>query len=512
MSDWTHGYVTDVGYTFGYYGELNPHRARIPLLNVGLAAPSIGVACELGFGQGVSVNVHAAASDVRWYGTDFNPAHAAFAQSLAEAAGSDAALFDQSFAEFCARPDLPDFDYIGVHGVWSWVSDENRRVIVDFLRRKLKVGGILYISYNTQPGHAAMVPLRRLLREHAELMEAPGRGIAARIDAALDFADKLIAVNPGFTTANPAIGDRLKRLREQGRQYLAHEYFNRDWCAMLFAEMAESLAPAKLTYACSAHYHDHIDALNLTADQHRLLSEIPDPMFRQSVRDFILNQQFRREYWVKGARRLSALEQAEAVRSLRVAMLAGPRADIALTVTGPLGQRELNAEVYGRILDALGEYAPRSIGELEAALHGTEVRLPALYEAILVFLGKGDVSPVQDDAAQAAARESANRLNRSLLDKARSGGEVTVLASPVTGGGIGVSRFHQLFLRARAEGRTAPDDLARFAWNLLAAQNQFVVKDGKALQTPDENLAELEAQARDFIDKRLPALQALQIA
>ena len=42
--------------------------------------------------------------------------------------------------------------------IWSWVSEENQRVIVDFVRRKLKVGGLLYISYNCQPGFAAMVP------------------------------------------------------------------------------------------------------------------------------------------------------------------------------------------------------------------------------------------------------------------------------------------------------------------------------------------------------------------
>jgi hypothetical protein len=281
---------------------------------------------------------------------------------------------------------------------------------------------------------------------------------------------------------------------------------------MLFAEMVEHLAPAKLTYACPANYLDHIDALNLTADQHRLLTEIADPMFRQTVRDFVVNQQFRREYWVKGARRLSPLEQGEAIRALRVGVLAGPRGDINFTVTGALGQRELNREVYDRVLDALGEYTPRSFGEIEQALRGTEVRLPAIYEAVIVLLGKGDISPVQDDAAQAKARERTDRLNRRLLDMARSSGEAMFLASPVTGGGIGVSRFHQLFLLARTHGRKTPEEMARFAWDLLAAQNQLVVKDGKALQTLEENLSELTAQAREFADKRLPGLEALQIA
>ena len=78
---------------------------------------------------------------------------------MAEISGSGAQLFDEAFADFCKRGDLPEFDYIGLHGIWSWISDGNRAVIVDFIRRKLKVGGVLYISYNTQPGWAAMTPM-----------------------------------------------------------------------------------------------------------------------------------------------------------------------------------------------------------------------------------------------------------------------------------------------------------------------------------------------------------------
>ena len=72
MSDWTNGYVADIGYTYGYYGDLNPLRVRLAFLNAGLVAPEIGTACELGFGQGVSVNLHAAASVVQWTGTDLD--------------------------------------------------------------------------------------------------------------------------------------------------------------------------------------------------------------------------------------------------------------------------------------------------------------------------------------------------------------------------------------------------------------------------------------------------------
>jgi len=121
MSSWTAGYVADIGYTYGYYTELNPLRVRLAFLNAGLVAPEVATACELGFGQGLSANLHAAASQVEWFGTDFNPAQAAFAQELSRIADCGAQLYDQSFDAFCGRPDLPEFDYIGLHGIWSWI-------------------------------------------------------------------------------------------------------------------------------------------------------------------------------------------------------------------------------------------------------------------------------------------------------------------------------------------------------------------------------------------------------
>src|SRR5690606_40664269 len=98
--DWTAGYVADIGYTYGYYTELNPLRVRLAFLNAGLQPPTMGTACELGFGQGMSANLHAAASVVQWHGTDFNPSQAGFAQELARASGAAAQWFDVAFDHF----------------------------------------------------------------------------------------------------------------------------------------------------------------------------------------------------------------------------------------------------------------------------------------------------------------------------------------------------------------------------------------------------------------------------
>ena len=515
MSDWTAGYVADIGYTYGYYTELNPLRVRLAFLNAGLVPPEMGAACELGFGQGMSANLHAAATVVRWYGTDFNPAQAGFAQTLTDVAGSGAQLYDQSFEQFCSRTDLPEFDYIALHGIWSWISDENRAVIVDFIRRKLKVGGVLYISYNTQPGWAAMVPMRDLLTEHAEVLGAAGTGIVNRIDSALTFVGQLLATNPTYARANPQIAERIDTLKGLDRHYLAHEYFNRDWQPMTFSKMAQWLAPAKLQWACSAHYLDAIDGINLTAEQQTLLASLPDPMFRQTVRDFCVNQQFRKDYWVKGAQRLTPLDQAEALRALRIALVQ-PRREVSLTVNASLGEGKLQEGIYVPILDVLADNQPKSLGQIEALLASSQagqgISLGHIIQAAIVLGGSGAVMPVQSEEAIAEAKVRTDRLNVNLMQRSRSRTDLNYLASPVTGGGINVTRFHQLFLLARAQGLTQPQEWASFVWNILATQGQCLLKEGQRLEGAEANLAELEAQAQAFRQNQLPVLAALQIA
>ena len=510
MTDWTSGYVSDIGYTFGYYQELNPLRARLAFLNAGLVPPENGSHCELGYGQGMSANIHAAASGSTWYGSDFNPAQAVFAQSVAVVSGANAHLTDEAFGDFCTRTDLPEFDSIGLHGIWSWINDENRAVIVDFIRHKLKVGGVLYISYNTQPGWAAMVPMRDLLTEHSEVMGVAGQGIVKRIDGALEFADKLLATNPNYLKVNPVVTERIKGMKAHNRNYLAHEYFNRDWLPMPFSKMAQWLAPAKVDFACNADYLGHIDQVNLTADQQALLKEIPDAMFQQTVRDFMVNQQFRKDYWVKGARRLSLLEQAEALRAQKV-ILAVHRADVSLKVTGAIGEATMQEAVYNPILEVLADHKPKTLGQLEQALEGQSIAFAQLVQAVMILAASGTLQAVQDEALTPKAKKHTDKLNTVLMDKARSSADIPNLASPVTGGGVMIGRFQQLFMMAIGQGKKKSEDWAAFTWQILAVQGQKIVKEGKTLETAEENLAELTAQAHDFATKQLPIMKALQV-
>jgi hypothetical protein len=511
--DWAAGYVTDIGYTFGYYRELCPGILRLACIVAGIAPPTAASLryLELGFGQGLSINIHAAATPGIFWGTDLNPSQAVHARALATASGAGAVLLNDSFADLAMRPDLPEFDIIALHGVWSWISDENRRVIVDIIRRKLCVGGLVYISYNCFPGWAPAEPLRHLMTLHSELAGSEAGGTIAKIDSALAFARSVAESGALYFKANPAVTNRLKQISAQNRNYLAHEYFNRDWELMTFSDLAQWLDGAKLTFAASAHMIDHADDLNLTPDGQKLLAGIQNPILRQTVRDYFVNQQFRRDIFAKGIRRLTALEQIEMLRS-QPFVLTTAREDVPMKIKGSIREVTLKEEIYRPMIDALAEndFVPKTLAALAAHSALRSLSFGQLAQSILMLVGAGYAYPAQQSNQK--TRLYCRALNKHLFERARSSGEIMALASPVINGGIIADRIDQLFLLAMQGGKVKPAEQAVFVWDLLSRQGQRLLKDGKAVESPEENLAEIELRANLFRDKRLPILKALEVA
>src|SRR6185312_13954565 len=186
-----------------------------------------------------------------FWGTDINPSHVAEARDLAGPA-SNVRLLADSFAELVARTDLPEFDVIALHGVWSWISDENRRRIVDLVRRHLAIGGVVYVSYNALPGNAPILPLQHLLQLHADLCGTGAEGLPARVRGAIAFASKLSGAGATYFKTSPVAAQILAGLPDQDVHYLGHEYFTGNWRPMAFSQVADALAEARVRFLASA--------------------------------------------------------------------------------------------------------------------------------------------------------------------------------------------------------------------------------------------------------------------
>lgn len=512
VSDWTSGYVADVEYTIGYFTELNPVRFPIGLLNAGYAPPKIVNACELGFGQGMSIAMHAAGQPgVNWYGDDFNPDHVLFARWLNESAGASAELTDESFEQFCNRDDLPMFDYIGLHGIWSWVTPQNRDIIIDFINRKLNVGGVVYCSYNVLPGWATAAPIRELLAMHARMTAGKGVGSGEKMEAALNFVGELFDREPLYQVANPQAKAKFEQLKTMPRDYLSHEYMNSSWYPMYFNEIADIFSAAKLEYACSASYQEAVDEVQLTGPQREWLAGIDSEPFRETLKDFLRNTQFRKDYWVKGGFRLPQAEQIERIRDVPVVLL-NVRDNIPLVATSVLGDVQLVPEVYNPLLDVLADYKPKTIRDIEIALLPHNVVFGQVLQAIMLLSGAGHVGFAQSPTEIAAARPYTARLNSKLAIRAEHQEGVSYLASPVTGGAIPVSRIDQMFAVAWNEGENDPAKWADKVWRVLEAQGHRALKDGQPVGTAEENREMIREASVKFDATLLPLFRGLEIA
>ena len=510
-ANWSDGYFTEVGYTHGYYRELSPALQRFCLLLRGIAPvqSESPAHCELGFGQGVSINVHAATTPGVFVGTDFNPEQAASAISFAHASGSQARLYDSSFAELLARDDLPQFDSISLHGIWSWVSPENRAVIVEFVRRNLKPGGVLYVSYNCLPGWSHAAPLRHLFAMRDRFAGAPERAAPDRVGDAIEFATQLLAANPRYAAVTPGLDERMKKIAGQDRQYLAHEYFNRDWQVGYFTDVVDALADAKVDYAAPAQPIDGLDALHVGAEGQAFLAKIANPIMREQARDYFINQQFRRDLFVRGGRRLSPAERQAAMLAQRFTLIV-PADKVTWSLPLGGGSAELNQAVYKPVVEALAAntYAAKSLREIAESAAAKGVNLVQASEAVTVLVGMGVVSPCQTDAEIAQRRKSALKLNESLMRHAIYHENIAVLGSPVTGGGVNVDRFGKLFMLARMLKHKDP---AVFAWGALETANQRLKKGDAVLQTAEENVADLRERLEVFERDMLPLMKTLGV-
>jgi len=513
MQHWASGYVEGLDYTFGFYRELTPALLGLAALCRGqrfdLAAPRPAY-CELGCGQGFSVNLLAAANPgIEFHANDFNPAHIAGARSLAKDAGlKNVHFYENAFADFAGEPALPadGFDIIVLHGILSWVSPESRRQVVDFVNRKLKPGGLVFASYNTLPGWAPVMPLRRILVDSAARQAGP---IAPRIDEALAFADTLLKADAGYFRQNSAAGSRLGSMMPMSRNYLAHEYFNRDWTPFYFEDVATELSAAKLSFVGSVNLLDHIDEISLTEEQQKLLQAETDPLRQQTLRDFLVNELFRKDLFAKGALAHTFRSACGVWLETRFA-LSVSRGQVPPTVQGTRGRIQLHESIHDPILDAFAD-GPITVRQLLAEKLSVGMSWEQVTRALTVLVGAGHLQPCLPEEGEDQRVESCLAFNLAVCKRAEDSEDLQFLASPVTGGGMFLDRFEQLFLLAISEGLGEPAEWAGLAWRILAPQGQRLLKDGKVLETPQENLAELCARAENFAETRLPVCETLKI-
>ncbi|WP_332604272.1 class I SAM-dependent methyltransferase [Acinetobacter sp. ESBL14] len=512
---WTNGYQTEVNYTYGYYRDLSPNFQKFCLLLNGIDSPDFQENhhhCELGFGQGVSVNIHATCNEAAFYGTDFNPAHAAHANQLAEQSQTEHYFYDDSFEELLNRSDLPMFDSISLHGIWSWISYENQYIILKFIRKFLKPNGIVYISYNCVTGWAANMPIRELFHSHFKF-NSKSTNPLQKVNEALTFSEDLLKQNPIFAQRNPNAVQKVADLKQQNPNYLIHEYLNQDWQCFSFQQIVRILDEIKLSYAGSTDLSTHLDNINFSEQHQAFLNEIEHPIFKEQCRDYFANTQFRRDLFIRGKNTLTPLQVQERLRKTAFVLLTA-KEQLPTNISGLLGTFNLIEEIYQPIGDKFAQenYQALTIAELEQSL--PTLSYAKILNALVILSHLGLAQPCQSLEPKQQTLEQCQRLNHYLLKQASFHQNYNVLISPITGIGIPTEHFHQLFYRAHfIDGLESASEFAQYVQDAISQLNWLVLdKDGKTVSDQEKSLEIIQGKAQIFLDsKKLQIAKQLRL-
>lgn len=419
------GYITDVEYTGDFHPHLAPARlAYIAAIN-GHRPPALDrfAYCELGCGQGIASLVLAATHPTgEFHACDFNLAHIARAEALRAAGGVGNLRFHaRSFAQMLDA-ELPAFDFIVLHGVYSWVPEPVRAELREFLRRRLAPGGVAMVSYNAMPGWAHLVPLRRMLRMYAAAHSADP---VAGARAAYAEVEALVRGGAGYFAANPAAVAHVKRLAAHDIRYVAHEYLTPHGDPFWFEDVASAMGEAGLAFAGSMTPADNYTELMVPEAFCGLMAAQASRAQREMLRDVVANTSFRQDLYVA---RPAAAAGTGAFDGLAFALADLPEALPLAVARGSL-QFDLGARaaavraIHGRL--ARG---PATARELHAAIRRGAIDDTVFLVEQLVVSGYLVPCPV------ARAPDGWMKVNSALVDAAIAGQRQTVpLACPRTG-------------------------------------------------------------------------------
>lgn len=513
MASWSDGYFTDVQYTGKYFAHLAPSQMAFACLRQSVRAPTLepgSVYLELGCGQGFGLNLLAAANPaLRFFGIDFHPGQIANAQRLARSAGLENVVFeDLSFEQVLALPQgrIPRCEIIALHGVYSWVSPENRELIVRIIDRLLKPGGMVAISYNAFPAWERLMPLRRFVKDYFDRM--PGDPLARAQDAFRAAKAMIDNGARGFGAKAPPMID-IALARDPA--YLIHEYFNDHFHPLYHADVARELEGARLSFAASSSVAEDLIALAAPEKLRPQVLAEADPGRREALLDFTNDRQFRKDVFVRGRNGLSPAERDALLGTMRFA-LTKPAKDIAFEFQVPIGKLSGDPQIYGAVVQALAG-GPRTYRELAQLPPLANQADGAVTRVLGLLIDSWAIQPLglATPADGGVDVEPARALNRVLLAQFAAGEPTSLLAAPALGAAMRADFTDLLGLDALYRGESGWRAAADRGWDILQRSGGRLQKDGEALPDQASHQKEFIARLEAFEAARLPIYRELGV-
>lgn len=423
-----HGYRTDSAYPDYFHREIMPLWLRSALQALGRRAPDLYQPftwLELGCGTGVSAVIAAATHPQgRFIGVDINAAAIAQAQALAKAAGLRnvqfiCASFDEALNNSAHA--LPACDFIVSHGVYSWVSPGNRRVMQQLVQRLLQPGGVLYVAYMSQPGSASMAAAQKLAQLYARSQAAD---TIAQTHQALDLLQRTAQAGTGYFAEHARMGSAVDQLARMDERYVAHEFLNTHWDSLHVADVIADMQALDCDFIGSATLLENVDSASLPASAQPLFQELlrqgSHCALLETFKDIARNQNQRRDLYQRQHPQGNTLnEQSHRQQLLAQHVCLLPHAPDLQTPLGPhltldtrIGPVEMPMAHMQPLLQALQQGPCTYAQLLSIPLYGRQPGLVSQLLQLLCWVGWLQFLHVQTPGADDLRRTAA--LNQAL--------------------------------------------------------------------------------------------------
>ena len=244
---------------------------------------------ELGCGTGGNlIPMAQGLPDSRFVGIDLSAAQIQAARALVDELALDNIDF-QARDLMDLGDEIGTFDYVVVHGVFSWVPAPVQDRILEICRRYLNRHGVAYVSYNTFPGWRQRQVAREAMLFHVRHISDQRE----RIRQGMAFLRMLATENlDGRENYGQLLDQEIKLLEKLPEFYAAHDMFEPVNTPIYFSDFASRAAAHGLQYLSEANLGAAI-VDNYPPELARLAAAAGDVIQAEQYLDFASNRTFR---------------------------------------------------------------------------------------------------------------------------------------------------------------------------------------------------------------------------
>lgn len=253
------------------------------------ASPAAMQVLELGCGRGGNLIPMAAQyPGSRFVGIDLSGSAIEHARIAAAELGLRNLVFHHRNIMDVAT-ELGPFDYILVHGVYSWVPDMVREKIIAVFGELLSPQGIAYVSYNALPG----CRLRDLARDVMLYATRDVHDPQERVRVARASLKAFAEASDGQTFHGAALRQRLEQLTDTPDNVLYHDDLNPGARAFALHEVLGAAERHGLQFLAEASFPNMYGAAKGPAQA--MLADIPveEAARREQTLDLLIGRAFR---------------------------------------------------------------------------------------------------------------------------------------------------------------------------------------------------------------------------